>query len=311
MSLEQMMRTVMEDNAYLPQPDLKLSVCELDETVTCEVLAFLAERPIHTVCMTGMIRDNGLVSEHNRGVFYGCRNSEGRLEGVALVGHATLIDARTRGAVREFAMTAQLHNRLHMIMAEQERVEEFWNFYADAGQPMRRACRELLFELRSAVETPHKVEGLRQATLDDLELVAPVHAALAEEESGVNPLERDPEGFLSRCARRISKGRVWVIVRDGRLIFKAHVQADTPEVDYLEGVYVAPEHSGTGLARRCLSQLCEEILVRTRSICVLVNEQNERAQAFYRLCGFRRVSNYDSVFLHRDEPQKADGTDVN
>jgi predicted GNAT family acetyltransferase len=102
-----------------------------------------------------------------------------------------------------------------------------------------------------------------------------------------------------------------VIVRDGRLIFKADVQADTPEVVYLEGIYIAPEHSGTGLARRCLSQLCEEILVRTRSICVLVNEQNERAQAFYRLCGFRRVSNYYSVFLHRDEPQTADGTDVN
>jgi len=35
MSLEQMMRTVMEENAYLPQPDLKLSVCELGDTATC------------------------------------------------------------------------------------------------------------------------------------------------------------------------------------------------------------------------------------------------------------------------------------
>jgi predicted GNAT family acetyltransferase len=102
-----------------------------------------------------------------------------------------------------------------------------------------------------------------------------------------------------------------VIIRDGRLIFKADVQADTPEVVYLEGVYIAPEERGSGLARRCLSQLCEEILVKTRSICVLVNEQNERAQAFYRLCGFRRVSSYDSVFLHREEQSMADGTDVN
>ena len=310
MSLEQMMRTVMEENAYLPQADLTLTVSELDDTETNEVLGFLAERPIHTVCMMGMIRDNGVVSELNRGTFYGCRNSEGRLEGVALIGHATLIETRTRGAIRELAMTAHLHSRLHMIMAEQEKVEQFWNCYADDGQPMRRACRELLFELKNAVETPHKVEGLRLATLDDLDLIAPVHAALAEEESGVNPLERDREGFLSRCARRITKGRVWVIVREGRLVFKADVQADTPEVVYLEGVYVCPEERGSGLARRCLSQLCEEILGRSRSICVLVNEMNERAQAFYRLCGFRCVGKYDTVFLHRDELAKSEGLSV-
>src|SRR5438552_9482731 len=103
MSLTQRMQCIMEETAYLPEPHLTLVVSELGETETNEVLAFLSERPIHTVCMVGMIRDNGLTSEHNRGTFYGCRNSEGRLEGVALIGHATLIDTRTRGASRELA----------------------------------------------------------------------------------------------------------------------------------------------------------------------------------------------------------------
>ncbi len=190
MSLEQMMHTVMEDTAFLPQPVVTLTVSELADAETNEVLAFLAERPIHTIIMMGLIRDNGLVSEHNRGTFYGCRNSEGRLEGVALIGHATLIETRTRGAIREFALTAQIHNRLHMIMAEQEKVEEFWNHYADDGQSMRLACRELLFELTYSLETPSEVEGLRLATIDDLHLIAPVHAAMAEAESGINPLEK-------------------------------------------------------------------------------------------------------------------------
>jgi predicted GNAT family acetyltransferase len=85
---------------------------------------------------------------------------------------------------------------------------------------------------------------LRLATLDDLHLVAPVHAAMAEAESDINPLEKDREGFLSRCARRINKNRVWVIVKDQRLIFKADIQAETPEVIYLEGVYVSPKARG-------------------------------------------------------------------
>lgn len=300
MSLELIMQKVMEETAYLPEQNLTLTVNELTETETNEVLAYLAERPIHTVIMTGMIRDNGLSSEHNRGTFYGCRNSEGRLEGVALIGHATLIETRTRGAIRELALVAQVHNRLHMIMAEQEIVEQFWNHYADDGQPMRFACRELLFELNNAAESRGEVEGLRLATLDDLHLVAPVHAALAEAESGVNPLEKDREGFLQRCARRINKNRVWVLVKDDKLIFKADIQAETAELIYLEGVYVAPEERGSGLARRLFTELCKNLLVRTRSICVLANEENEKAHAFYRMCGFKRVSNYDSIFLKRE-----------
>src|SRR5947209_3536087 len=72
-----------------------------------EVLAFLSERPLHTVAMAGMVRDHGLVSKHNRGMFYGCRDRMGHLVGVALIGHSTLIEARTSAAIREFARRAQ------------------------------------------------------------------------------------------------------------------------------------------------------------------------------------------------------------
>ncbi len=297
MSLEQMMQTVMEETACLPQSNLALTVSELTESETNEVVAFLSERPIHTVIMMGLIRDSGLISEHNRGTFYGCRNSEGRLEGVALIGHATLIETRTRGAIDEFAIIAQIHNNLHLFMAEQEKAEIFWNSYADDGQPMRLVCRELLFELKKALETRGSVEDLRLATLDDLHLIAPVHAAMAEAESGINPLETDRAGFLERCSRRINKNRIWVAVKDDELVFKADIQAETPELIYLEGVYVCPSERGTGLGRRCLTQLTTDLLTRTHSICVLVNEENEKAQAFYRMCGFRCVSHYDTIFL--------------
>jgi len=296
MSVQQMMHTVMEDTAYLPPPDLAVTTSELSKEDTKEVVGFLSERPVHTVIMCGLIRDNGLVSDLNRGTFYGCRNSEGRLEGVALIGHATLIECRTRAAVKEFAKLAQMHDKLHMFMAEQESAERFWNSYADDGQPMRLVCRELLFELKTGLQQS-AVEGLRPATLDDLHLIAPVHAAMAAEESGVDPLEADREGFLWRCRRRISQGRVWVVVKDDELVFKADIQAETSEVIYLEGTYVGPAYRGTGIGRRCLTSLCSDLLKRTHAICLLCNEENETAQAFYRMCGFRRIGNYDTIFL--------------
>lgn len=298
-SLNGLMQTVMAETPYLPEAESTVTATALMEDDRNEVLAFLSERPLHTVCITGFIRDNGLVSPHNRGTFYGCRNSEGRLEGVALIGHATLIEARTRRAMQEFALVAQAHPKTHMILGETERVEQFWNFYADEGQNMRRAYREMLFELRQAMQADDEIEGLRQAAIDDLELILPVHAAMAEDESGINPLDVDPEGFRSRCARRIEMGRVWVLVKDGELLFKADIQADTPDVIYLEGVWVKPAERGNGMGRRCLRQLCRDLLTRTKSICVLVNEENELAHTFYRMCNFKLHGIYDTIFLQQ------------
>lgn len=297
MSLNMLQHAVMEQTPFLPEADVTVTTDQLAESEREEVLAFLAENPVHTVCLAGLVRDNGLVSDHNRGTFWGCRNSEGRLEGVALVGHHTLVEARTPRAMGEFALVAQAATRLHLIMGKLEKVEEFWNLYADEGQRMRLACRELLFELRKPVETSGEAEGLRPAVPEDLDLIAPVQAHLVELESKVNPLDIDPEGFRSRCLRRIGMGRTWVVVEGGRLLFKAEVQAHTPDVIYLEGVYVCPSARGTGAGRMYMSALCRRMLARTRTVCLLANEENERAQRFYRACGFRLRSVYDTIFL--------------
>lgn len=302
MSVATLMNDVMAGGQFLPEAGLPLATRELAEAEREEALAFLAERPVHTVCMAGLIRDNGVVSPHNRGTFYGCRNSEGRLEGVALVGHHTLCEARTRRARRELASAAQVSTRTHLIMGLSEEVEEFWSHYADEGQQMRRACRELLFELTRAVECGAEVAGLRVAAAADLDAIVPVHAGLCEAESAVNPLDTDPEGFRARCLRRIEQGRTYVLMsEDRRLLFKADVQSHTPEVIYLEGVYVHPSERGTGLGRRCLTQLTRSLLLHsTRKICLLANEENPPAHSFYRMCGFRRRGVYDTIFLSTD-----------
>ncbi|HZG54308.1 MAG TPA: GNAT family N-acetyltransferase [Pyrinomonadaceae bacterium] len=300
MSLDLLQHEVTAETPFLPASDVTVMTDQLMEDEREEVLAFLQENPLRTVAMAGFIRDNGFRSGYNRGIFWGCRNSEGELEGVALIGHVTLIEARTQRAVRELALVAQVSARKHMILGEREQVAAFWAAYADSGQPLRRACRERLFELRHAVAVTKEVEGLRRATPADIDLIAPVHAAMAEEESGVNPLNTDPEGFVGRCLRRIKAGRVWVNIEDGRLLFKADVQADTPNVVYLEGVWVAPSERNTGFGRRCVTQLSRDLLLRTKSVCLLVNEENERAHNFYRRCGFRYEGVYDTIFLQRD-----------
>jgi ribosomal protein S18 acetylase RimI-like enzyme len=266
-----------------------------------EVVEFLSERPVHAVNLLGLVADNGLVSEHNRGTFYACRDERGRLEGVALIGHATLFEARTPRALRAFARAAQSRRGLHLVLGETGPVAEFWGHYSTAGQPARLACRELLFRLDRGdiAGEAEAVEGLRPATREDLPLVIPVQARMVEDESGIDPRATDPEGFRRRCERRVDRGRTWVLVEGGRLVFKAEVHAETDRVVYLEGVHVAPEERGRGKGLRCLSQLTRELLGRVESVCLLVDERNEPAHAFYRRAGFRFDCHYDTIFLRR------------
>ena len=265
-----------------------------------EVLAFLAERPVHTVVMSGYIHDNGLESPFNRGRFYACRDSSARLQGVALIGHAMFVEARNRAALEAFARVAQEHGKTHMLLGERETIRRFWRYYADAGQLPRVYCRELLFEQSWPVEAHAPVTDLRHATLDDLRLVMPVHAALAYEESGVNPLDEDLAGFRLRCARRIEQGRVWVLVRDRQLIFKVDVISETPDCVYVEGLYVDPRERRKGYALGCLSQLARLLLECAGSVCALANEQNLGAQSLLAKAGFKLRGHYDTIFLERD-----------
>jgi ribosomal protein S18 acetylase RimI-like enzyme len=286
------------------QADDVLSAHVLGNGHEAEVLDFLSARPLHTVYMAGFIRDNGLVSPLNRGAFYGCRDAGGRLAGVALVGHVTQVEARTPEALRALARAAMGCSSAHVIMGEQGLIRSFWRHYADAGQPLRLACRELMFVQASPAGAgePAAAGLLRPATAGDLPLVMPAQAAMAVEECGVNPLEVDPHGFRDRCARRIERGRVWVAVGpEGRLDFKADVMAETPEAVYLEGVYVRPGARGRGLGRRCMLHLGRELLARSRAVCLLVNERNLEAQSFYRKIGFSLRGLYETIYLHQTD----------
>jgi len=270
-----------------------------------EALKFLAAcHTVDAVYMTGLINDNGMESPFNRGAFFAARNDEGALEGIGLIGHAMLFEVRTEKALASLSSLAQAYTHAHVVMGEQEKMDEFWKLYASRGQPPRLICRELLFEQRLPTEDRTPVKNLRRAALDDLPQLLLVQSCLAQDESGVNPLEADPEGFRMRMARRCEQGRVWVCMEDKHLIFKADVMAETAEVIYMEGIYVSPKERGKGYGMRCMSQLSRTLLTRAHSVCLLVNERNKEAQVFFFKAGFKLRGCYDTYFLQPKDDTK-------
>jgi len=266
-----------------------------------EVIQFLSQRAIHTVSMMSLIQDNGLNHPFNRGTFYGCRDTNGQLEGVALVGHATLLETVSDRALSLLAEVAQQCPSTHLIMGEKERMADFWSHYASAGRTQRLTCREWLFELTRPVAPLGPASDLRPATADELGLVMPIQAELAFAESGVNPMQVDPQGFRARCLRRIEQKRTWVVIEDDRLLFKADVISKTSPVVYVEGIWVRDERRNNGTGVRLMNELTHRLLEDTNSICLLVNETNQRARSFYRKSGFRFRATYETIFLPRKE----------
>src|SRR2546425_2430919 len=88
-----------------------------------EVLDFLSAHPLLTFVMTGWIKDNGLVSELNRGTFYASRNGRGELDGVALIGHVTLVETNSGASMSRFAELTRNCPSSFVVMGEERRID--------------------------------------------------------------------------------------------------------------------------------------------------------------------------------------------
>ena len=270
----------------------------LTEANRIEVLDFLKMRPVHTVVMTSFIQDNGLENPDNRGKFYGYRNASGKLEGVSLIGHTTLVESRSDESLKAFALVAQKSETpIHIMMSDGKTIERFWQFFTGDNRPARMVCSELLFELNFPFPVQKCDWNVRLADESELEAVAVAHDEVAFIESGVSPMQKDKNGFLKRCLKRIEQKRTFVVFENEKLIFKADIVAETDDVIYLEGIYVAPEHRGKGIGSSCLSSLSLQLMERVENICLLSNIEFKVAHRSFAKAGFKNTDCCQTIFV--------------
>jgi GNAT superfamily N-acetyltransferase len=278
-------------------PDLS-TVRVLTPEDTKEVQSFLAARPVHTVVMSSFIVDNGIKSDLNRGKFYGYRNSAGTLEGVALIGHSTLVEARSDEALKALAFVARSSETpIHLVMSNGNDAERFWQYLTGGVNQPRLTCVEALFEITFPFAVQQCEWRIENAEMSHLIQVAEAQAEVAFIECGVDPMVKDRQGFLKRVARRIKQDRVFVVLDGDKLVFKADIIAETDSVIYLEGVYVAPEYRGKGIGSKCLSSLSLDLLSRVEHICMLSNVEFEGAHRSFQKAGYRNTDQCTTLFV--------------
>ncbi|HEY6075477.1 MAG TPA: GNAT family N-acetyltransferase [Gaiella sp.] len=183
-----------------------------------------------------------------------------------------------------------------MLIGEEGAVSELWaEVRTRLPKPREDRPGQPVYVMRrppAAADT-----ALRAAQLSDLEVLMPACAAAHEQEIGVDPMQRDPDGFRWRTRSQIEDERSWLWVENGVILFKAEASAWTPEAVQLQQVWVDPAVRRQGYGARGLADLCRLLLERVPTVCLFVRAENDPAIRLYEAIGMEHVLDYRSLLF--------------
>jgi hypothetical protein len=186
--------------------------------------------------------------------------------------------------------------RARMIIGDELAVTELWEPMASL-MPAPRDDRpgQPVYAISDPPEPGDT--GLRAATEHDFELLLPACAAAHEEEIGVDPMARDPDGFRWRTRSQIEERRSWLWTEDGAIRFKAEASAWTPSAVQVQQVWVDPGERNRGYAQRGMRDLCRLLLREVPTVCLFVRPENAPAIRVYEGIGMQRHGSYRSLIF--------------
>lgn len=141
--------------------------------------------------------------------------------------------------------------------------------------------------------------GVRTAREDEIDLLFPASVAMYTEEVGGSPVaDDDGRGYRARVAELIRARRAYVKIVGGEVVFKAETPVVTRHTAQIQGVWVAPQWRGRGLAAPALAAVMRHALRRLApSVSLYVNGYNTPARRLYARCGFRDEGTYATVLF--------------
>jgi GNAT superfamily N-acetyltransferase len=259
-------------------------VVHLVEPTRDQILRYCADDPVERVFLEDVAR-RGL------GRFTGVEE-EGRLVALCHTGANVVPSGRGCGVFADVAARA----RARMLIGEQGAVSDLWDAVRrKLPRPREDRPGQPVYTI-SAPPEPGET-ALRPATLADLELLLPACANAHEVELGIDPLERDADGFRWRTRAQIEEGRSWLWEEEGVILFKAEASAWTPAAVQLQQVWTDPKARRRGNAARGMRDLIRLLLARVPRVCLFVRADNEPAIRLYDAIGMEHVLDYRSVLL--------------
>lgn len=276
------------------------SIRPLEQGELDDALAVLHREPVNNAFVTARVQASGLDPWRLGGELWGWYRN-GRLESLCYAGANLVPLCAGPEAVRSFAERARRQGRrCSSIVGPADTTAALWSLLQPYWGPARevRANQPLMV----AETVPRDVAPdplVRRVRKDEMDVLLPASVAMFTEEVGISPLSGDG-GLIyqARVAELVGSGRSFARFEDGRVVFKAEIGAATPHACQVQGVWVAPDRRGEGLAISGMAAVLRYALREVAPVVSLyVNDYNTAARATYRRVGFREVGAFMSVLF--------------
>ncbi|HEV7710967.1 MAG TPA: GNAT family N-acetyltransferase [Asanoa sp.] len=216
-----------------------------------------------------------------------------------LGGHLTPVNAGP-SAVAAFAERLAAEERTcSSIVGRADAVLGLWDRLGGEWGPAREIRPQqplLVADAMPDLAIDRAVRVVRTEETDDL---FPAAVDMYTEEVGVSPLVDDGGvGYRRRVADLVRARRAYARFVDGEVVFKAELAVVTKHTAQIQGVWVAPEWRGKGLAAPALAAVMRDALRRVApTVSLYVNDYNQPARRAYARCGFRPVGEFATVLF--------------
>jgi predicted GNAT family acetyltransferase len=140
---------------------------------------------------------------------------------------------------------------------------------------------------------------VRRTTKEEGDVLYPACVAMYTEEVGISPeIDGGKDLYRARVNQLIARGWSFSRIEDGRVLFKAEVACATPSACQIQGVYVAPELRGQGLAAAGMVTVVETCLREIApTVSLYVNAHNTPARAAYKRAGFEQTDTFATLMF--------------
>ncbi|MHA5051739.1 GNAT family N-acetyltransferase [Streptomyces sp. SD15] len=264
-------------------------------------LAVLDREPVANAFVASRVQVAGLDPWRLGGEMWGWYE-DGMLRSLCYAGANLVPICATPRAIRGFADRARrAGRRCSSIVGPAEATAELWQLLEPSWGPAReiRARQPLMIADRLPADIAPD-PYVRRIRKDEIETIMPACVAMFTEEVGISPLAGDG-GLLyqARVAELVSSGRSFArIDQNGKVVFKAEIGAATRQACQIQGVWVAPEYRGQGLAAPGMAAVLRHALADVAPVVSLyVNDFNTPARATYRRVGFQEIGAFMSILF--------------
>lgn len=204
------------------------------------------------------------------------------------------LDAYAERLRRHQRRISSLFGDATQVLGLWDRLERHW------GPPRSLRRHQPMMAVSTApLATGREIDPrVRPARPEEVDLVLPASAHMFTEEIGYRPYVGSDRDYRRLVSALIGAGQTFVLVERGRVIFKADIGSLAGGVAQIQGVWVAPDRRGQGIAVPAMNAVVQHVLDFSASTVTLyVNDFNEPAMRTYTSVGFRQVGEFATVIL--------------